>query len=353
AAYLDVFGSIYEVLKALKGNGYDLPELPDSAEKLMQEVIHDATAQYQSPELNIAYRMSVAEYEEFTPYSERLQENWGPPPGHLNSDGQNLLIFGKHFGNVFIGVQPTFGYEGDPMRLLFSRSASPHHGFAAYYTYLERIWGADAVLHFGTHGSLEFMPGKQMGMSIDCYPDSLIGKIPNLYYYAANNPSEATIAKRRSYAETISYLTPPAENAGLYKGLQELSELIASYQTLKDTGRGVPIVDAIVEKCRLVNLDKDITLPPEQERGVAAGMTAEDRDNLVGLVYRKLMEIESRLLPCGLHVVGKPPTAEEAIATLVNIANLDREEDGLVSLSRIIALSCDRNIDDIYTNNDK
>ncbi|MEZ2237051.1 magnesium chelatase subunit H [Microcoleus sp.] len=353
AAYLDVFGSIYEVLKGLKGNGYDLPELPDSAEKLMQEVIHDATAQYQSPELNVAYRMSVAEYEEFTPYSERLQENWGPPPGHLNSDGQNLLIYGKHFGNVFIGVQPTFGYEGDPMRLLFSRSASPHHGFAAYYTYLERIWGADAVLHFGTHGSLEFMPGKQMGMSVDCYPDSLIGKIPNLYYYAANNPSEATIAKRRSYAETISYLTPPAENAGLYKGLQELSELIASYQTLKDTGRGVPIVDAIVEKCRLVNLDKDIDLPPEQERGVAAGMTAEERDNLVGLVYRKLMEIESRLLPCGLHIVGKPPTAEEAIATLVNIANLDREEDGLVSLSRIIALSCDRNIDDIYTNNDK
>ncbi|MEG4573955.1 magnesium chelatase subunit H [Microcoleus sp. N3A4] len=353
AAYLDVFGSIYEVMKGLKGNGYDLPELPDSAEKLMQEVIHDATAQYQTPELNIAYRMSVAEYEEFTPYSERLQENWGPPPGHLNSDGQNLLIFGKHFGNVFIGVQPTFGYEGDPMRLLFSRSASPHHGFAAYYTYLERIWGADAVLHFGTHGSLEFMPGKQMGMSGDCYPDSLIGKIPNIYYYAANNPSEATIAKRRSYAETISYLTPPAENAGLYKGLQELSELIASYQTLKETGRAVPIVDAIVEKCRLVNLDKDIALPPEQERGVAAGMTAEERDNLVGLVYRKLMEIESRLLPCGLHIIGKPPTAEEAIATLVNIANLDREEDGLIGLPRIIANSLGRDIGEIYTNSDK
>lgn len=79
---------------------------------------------------------------------------------------------------------------------------------------------ADAVLHFGTHGSLEFMPGKQVGMSGVCYPDSLIGSIPNFYYYAANNPSEATIAKRRSYANTISYLTPPAENAGLYKGLK-------------------------------------------------------------------------------------------------------------------------------------
>jgi len=349
AAYLDVFGSIYEVMKALKYNGYDVPELPDSAEKLMLEVIHDAQAQYATPELNIAYRMSVPEYEELTPYSERLQENWGLPPGHLNSDGQNLLIYGKQFGNVFIGVQPTFGYEGDPMRLLFSRSASPHHGFAAYYTYLEQVWKADAVLHFGTHGSLEFMPGKQMGMSGDCYPDNLIGSIPNIYYYAANNPSEATIAKRRSYAETISYLTPPAENAGLYKGLKELSELIGSYQTLKDTGRGIPIVNTIMDKCRLVNLDKDITLPEKD----AKDMSAEERDNLVGLVYRRLMEIESRLLPCGLHVIGKPPTAVEAIATLVNIAALDRNEEGILSLPRIIANSIGRDIDEIYVNNDK
>ncbi|XWK86308.1 MAG: magnesium chelatase subunit H [Phormidium sp.] len=349
AAYLDVFGSIYEVMKALKYNGYDLPELPESAEKLMQEVIHDAQAQYSTPELNIAYRMSVPEYEELTPYSERLHESWGPPPGHLNSDGQNLLIYGKQFGNVFIGVQPTFGYEGDPMRLLFSRSASPHHGFAAYYTYLERVWQADAVLHFGTHGSLEFMPGKQMGMSGECYPDNLIGTIPNIYYYAANNPSEATIAKRRSYAETISYLTPPAENAGLYKGLKELSELIGSYQTLKDTGRGIPIVNTIMDKCRLVNLDKDIELPEID----AKDMSAEERDNIVGLVYRKLMEIESRLLPCGLHVIGKPPSSEEAIATLVNIAALDRNEDELLSLPRIIANSIGRNIDEIYVNSDK
>jgi magnesium chelatase subunit H len=349
AAYLDVFGSIYEVMKALQNNGYDLQDLPDSPKDLMEAVIHDAQAQYKSPELNIAYRMSVEQYERLTPYSVRLEENWGPPPGHLNSDGQNLLIYGKQFGNVFIGVQPTFGYEGDPMRLLFSRSASPHHGFAAYYTYLNQVWKADAVLHFGTHGSLEFMPGKQMGMSGDCYPDNLIGNIPNLYYYAANNPSEATIAKRRSYAETISYLTPPAENAGLYKGLKELSELIASYQTLKDTGRGVSIVDTILDKARLCNLDKDIALPETN----AQDMTAEERDNVVGLVYRKLMEIESRLLPCGLHVIGKPPSAEEAIATLVNIASLDREEEELLSLPRIIANSIGRNIDEIYQNSDK
>jgi magnesium chelatase subunit H len=349
AAYLDVFGSIYKVLESMQRNGYDVQDLPESPEALMQEVIHDAQAQYASPELNVAYRMSVPEYEELTPYSTRLEENWGAPPGHLNTDGQNLLVYGKAFGNVFIGVQPTFGYEGDPMRLLFSRSASPHHGFAAYYTYLEKIWGADAVLHFGTHGSLEFMPGKQMGMSGTCYPDSLIGTTPNLYYYAANNPSEATIAKRRGYAETISYLTPPAENAGLYKGLKELSELIGSYQSQKDSGRAVQIVNAIVETARVCNLDRDVELPEID----ASEMSAEDRDNLVGKIYIKLMEIESRLLPCGLHVIGKPPTAEEAIATLVNIAGLDREEEGIMSLQRVIAESIGRDIDEIYGNSDR
>jgi magnesium chelatase subunit H len=349
AAYLDVFGSIFEVMQGMKKDGYDVQDMPGSAKELLEAVIHDAQAQYNSPELNVAYRMSVPEYEALTPYSEKLHESWGPPPGNLNSDGQNLVIYGKHFGNIFIGVQPTFGYEGDPMRLLFSRSASPHHGFAAYYTYLEKVWEADAVLHFGTHGSLEFMPGKQMGMSNECFPDSLIGNIPNLYYYAANNPSEATIAKRRSYAETISYLTPPAENAGLYRGLQELGELVGSYQALRDSGRGVQIVNTIMDKARICNLDKDVELPDID----AGTMEIEVRDNIVGAVYSRLMEIESRLLPCGLHVIGKPPTAEEAVATLVNIASLDREEEGLKGLPRIITESIGRSLEEVYQNNDR
>jgi magnesium chelatase subunit H len=302
-----------------------------------------------APELAIAHRMSVEEYERLTPYSERLEENWGKPPGNLNSDGTNLLIYGRHFGNVFVGVQPTFGYEGDPMRLLYSRSASPHHGFAAYYTYLEKVWGADAVLHFGTHGSLEFMPGKQMGMSETCYPDSLIGALPNLYYYAANNPSEATIAKRRGYAETISYLTPPAENAGLYKGLKELGELVGSYQQLREGSRGVQIVNAVVETARQCNLDKDVSLP-EQD---ASELDLDARDAVIGAVYRQLMEIESRLLPCGLHTIGKPPTAEEAIATLVNIAALEREEEGFRSLPALLAESLGRTIAEVYKGNDE
>ncbi|KAK8953646.1 hypothetical protein KSP40_PGU003919 [Platanthera guangdongensis] len=322
AAYLNVFVSIFSVLSDLKKDGYNVGDLPDTAEALIEDIIHDKEAKFSSPNLNVAYRMTVREYQSLTSYSAALEESWGKPPGNLNSDGENLLVYGKHYGNVFIGVQPTFGYEGDPMRLLFSKSASPHHGFAAYYSFV--------------------------GMSDVCYPDSLIGNIPNIYYYAANNPSEATIAKRRSYANTISYLTPPAENAGLYKGLKQLSELISSYQSLKDTGRGPQIVSTIISTAKQCNLDKDVFLPAE-----GVDLLPSERDLVVGKVYSKIMEIESRLLPCGLHVIGEPPSALEAVATLVNIAALDRPEDGIYSLPGILAETMGRDIENVYRGSDK
>lgn len=351
AAYLNVFGSIFKVLQSLKAEGYDVGDLPATERELIEQVINDEEAKFNSANLNVAYRMKVPEYEELCLYQKSLEENWGPAPGQLNTNGEELLVFGKEFGNVFIGVQPTFGYEGDPMRLLFSKSASPHHGFAAYYTFVEHVFKADAVLHFGTHGSLEFMPGKQVGMSGGCYPDALVGGLPNLYYYAANNPSEATIAKRRSYANTISYLTPPAENAGLYKGLKELQELISSFQSQKDSARGVQIVNTIVEKARQCNMENDVDLP----EGDAKDLDDDARQTIVGGVYRKLMEIESRLLPCGLHIVGCPPSAEEAVATLVNIGSIDRPEleTPLRGMPGILAKSVGRSIEEIYRNSDK
>merc|ERR1712127_1112496 len=321
---------------------------------IMESVLDDPEAKITWAELNVAYRMNTEEYYDKTPYAKDLEENWGPAPGNLNSDGQNLVVYGKQFGNVFIGVQPSFGYEGDPMRLLFAKSASPHHGFAAYYTYLEKIFQADAVLHFGTHGSLEFMPGKQVGMSGTCYPDRLINSLPSAYLYAANNPSEATIAKRRSYSATVSYLTPPAENAGLYKGLKELKELISSYQSLRENeGRGPAIVNSIVSTAWTCNLDKDIPDLPSLENYDAKADTAERRDDIVGKVYSQIMQIESRLLPCGLHTVGVPPTAEEAIATLVNIAQLDRPEEKIEGLPRVIAASIGREINEVYRGNNQ
>mmetsp|Transcript_40129 Transcript_40129/g.94449 ORF Transcript_40129/g.94449 Transcript_40129/m.94449 type:complete len:1476 (+) Transcript_40129:167-4594(+) len=353
AAYLDVFGSIFSSLQKLQQEGYNVGELPGDVESLQKSILEDPMQQFNMADLNVEHRMSVEEYQELCPFAEDLEENWGKPPGTLNTDGRDLLVYGKRFGNIFLGVQPTFGYEGDPMRLLFAKSASPHHGFAAFYTYIEFILKADAVLHFGTHGSLEFMPGKQVGMSGTCYPDRLISVVPNLYYYAANNPSEATIAKRRSYASTISYLTPPAENAGLYKGLQELSELVKSYQDLRENDqRGAAIVGSIVATARQCNLDKDIKdLPGEEEE--MKDVSREERDTIVGKVYQRLMEIESRSLTAGLHRVGVAPTAEESVATLVNIAQLDRADMQIKGLPRIIAESVGLDIETVYRNSDK
>jgi len=226
AADLDVFPGVLDVLRRLREEGYEV-ELPDSADDLRERLID-----------HVAYRMNVQEYRRLCPYVREVEHDWGSAPGAINSFRNELLIQGLELGNVFIGVQPTFGFEGDPMRLMMARGGSPHHGFMAFYTYLSKIFKADGVIHFGTHGALEFMPGKQIGLSGECWPDRLIDELPNFYVYSVNNPSEGSIAKRRSYAELISYLTPPIENAGLYKELAGLKDLVMAYrQSTNETER--------------------------------------------------------------------------------------------------------------------
>ena len=228
AADLDVFATLRGVLERLKTDGYNV-DLPDSANAL-RGLLLDENSDSPDAIAHIAYRMSVDEYQRVCPFIPEIEAEWGAAPGAINSCAGELLIQGIQLGKVFLGVQPTFGYEGDPMKLLMAKGGTPHHGFAAFYAYLEKIFQADVVVHVGTHGAMEFMPGKQVGMSSACWPDRLIGELPNIYIYSVNNPSEGTIAKRRSYAELISYLTPPIENAGLYKGLATMKDLVGNYR---------------------------------------------------------------------------------------------------------------------------
>ncbi len=228
AADLDVFPGVFDVLQKLRDEGYRV-ELPESADDLREKLLAGNSEQFGAA-ANVAYQMSVQEYRRLCPYVREVERDWGAAPGSINSNGGQFLIQGLTLGNVFIGVQPTFGFEGDPMRLMMARSGSPHHGFMAFYTYLSKVLNADGVIHFGTHGALEFMPGKQIGLSGECWPDRLIDELPNFYVYSVNNPSEGSIAKRRSYAELISYLTPPIENAGLYRELAGLKDLVMAYR---------------------------------------------------------------------------------------------------------------------------
>ena len=232
--------------------GYDV-EVPTSAQALREMLTGGNSALFGST-LNVAYRMSVDEYMRLCPFVEEIEREWGAAPGSVNSFGGQLLIQGLHLGNVFVGVQPTFGYEGDPMRLLMAESGAPHHGFMAFYTYMEKVFGADVMIHTGTHGAMEFMPGKQVGLSESCWPDRLAGELPNIYIYSVNNPSEGTIAKRRSYAELISYLTPPIENAGLYKDLAVLKEQLTAYRRTRDENERARLYTSIEETARNLNL---------------------------------------------------------------------------------------------------
>ena len=252
AADLDVFASVLDMLRELQAQGYEVA-VPKSGEELRESLLTGNSSEFDST-ANVAYRMAVDEYRSLNPFVDEIESEWGTAPGTINTKNGELLIQGITLGNIFIGVQPTFGYEDDPMRLLMSKGGTPHHGFAAFYTYLEKIFAADAVVHVGTHGAMEFMPGKQVGMSSDCWPDRLIGELPNLYIYSVNNPSEGTIAKRRSYAELISYLTPPIENAGLYKGLTTLKELIGSYRTATSEDERQQLYRAIETASRELNL---------------------------------------------------------------------------------------------------
>ncbi|MFL6283248.1 MAG: cobaltochelatase subunit CobN, partial [Pyrinomonadaceae bacterium] len=245
AADLDVFPSVVEMLQRLKADGYSV-EVPESAERLRELILGGNSESFGSV-ANVAHRMSVDEYARLCPYVEEIEKEWGTAPGRINTFGREILIQGVRLGNVFVAVQPTFGYEGDPMKMLMSRGAAPHHGFAALYAYIEKVFGADAVVHTGTHGALEFMPGKQMGLSGECWPDRLIGELPHVYIYSVNNPSEGSIARRRSYAGLVSYLTPPVEDAGLYRGLASLKELLLAYRQSSDEREREQLYSAIEE----------------------------------------------------------------------------------------------------------
>ncbi|MFZ4405766.1 MAG: magnesium chelatase subunit H [Paracraurococcus sp.] len=300
AAYLGVFASLHNTLRAMQAAGYTV-EVPENHDVLREMVINGNRERFGTT-ANVAARVSADDQLRRTPWLAEIEASWGPAPGKQQSDGRDIFVLGVQLGNVFVGIQPGFGYEGDPMRLLFEHGFAPTHAFTAFYRWLREDFGAHAVLHFGTHGALEFMPGKQAGMSGACWPDRLIGDLPNFYLYASNNPSEGMIAKRRAGATLVSYLTPPVASAGLYRGLLDLKSSIDRWRGLEpdaDIGQRAALSGLIQAQATEVNL---ATSEP------VWGDTAVAEIDKLG---RALLELEYTLIPHGLHVVGEPPDAAQ------------------------------------------
>ncbi|MDG2058427.1 MAG: magnesium chelatase subunit H [Tateyamaria sp.] len=282
AAYLSVFESLFNTLHEMKARGY-IVEVPDSVDALRALVLQGNAVQY-GQEANVAAHVSADTIVRTSPHLSEIEAVWGPAPGRVQSDGRGVFVLGKDLGNVFVGVQPAFGYEGDPMRLLFEKGFAPTHAFSTFYSWLRDTYCVDALLHFGMHGALEFMPGKQAGMGARDWPDRLIGDMPNVYLYAANNPSEASLAKRRSGAVMVTHLTPPLAQSGLYKGLADLKDSLTRWRSLDADNKTVRAeLEALIV---------------EQAEAVDMGGTSPDA------LWLKLLETENALIPDGLHVVG-------------------------------------------------
>ncbi len=325
AAYLDVFASVHRLLRELKAAGYTL-DLPASPEALRHAVV-EGNALVHGSDGNVAAYLPVEDYRRLFPHYVDIEPYWGSAPGELLTDGKRFLILGRQFGNVFVGIQPSFGYERDPMRLLMAKDAAPHHGFAAFYTWLERVFGADAVLHFGTHGALEFMPGKQAGLSSACWPTRLLGTLPNVYYYCVNNPSEGTIAKRRSAATLVSYMVPPVQQAGLYKGLRLLKDSIDSYRQHPNA----ELLEDIQVQAGRLGLEIGAIAP------AAAPLDATTAEACVAKLAHELIQVEQRLIPVGLHVLGEPPGQAERSDILALVAAFVHPDAQTPTLPQLVA----------------
>lgn len=326
AAHLAVFESLHNTMRALRDAGYDV-DVPPSVDALRDRLLQGNAVQF-GTDANVHAHIGVDDLVAREPHVAAIEAVWGPAPGKHLTDGRGVFVLGATFGKLFVGVQPGLGTEGDPMRLLFEHDFAPTHAFAAFYRYVREDYAADVVLHFGTHGALEFMPGKQVGMSGACWPDRLIGDLPNIYLYAANNPSEGLIAKRRAAATLVSYLTPPVAHAGAEGGLAALKDSVARWRGMTPAAQNEAHDLVALIQAQAVLLD----LAP------AEPVWDTDAVPQIAALGEEIRKLEETLIPLGLHVVGAPPSEADR-ATLLGLmaeaaAAPPLPEDAILALAR-------------------
>ncbi|KAG5190772.1 CobN/Magnesium chelatase-domain-containing protein [Tribonema minus] len=263
----------------------------------------------------------------------KVERGWGGDLGSYKgvttSANGEMVVAGLQLGNVFLGVQPLLGVEGDPMRLMFERDLTPHPQYAAFYKWLQGAgrgerggFGAQAIVHFGMHGTVEWLPGSPLGNTFETWPDQLLGGMPNVYVYAANNPSESILAKRRGYGTIVSHNVPPYSRAGLYKELLSLKELIFEYR--ESPASNAPLRPTIAAQIARAGLFDDRPYPnaangelsPEAAEAIATDDAVSEFDAYVADLGDYLLVLEQRLFSEGLHVLGAPPSPPQTLQYL-------------------------------------
>jgi magnesium chelatase subunit H len=329
AALLNVSRSLLNVLQALKAEGYQVGDLPNDGEDLVRQVkaADEAYTAGKLPGISLAESsMTTVRTQTLAQWlgylqTQRVERQWKSlaTSGIKTLDDQ-FLLGGVQLGQVWIGVQPPLGIAGDPMRLMFERDLTPHPQYAAFYKWLQNEFKASAIVHFGMHGTVEWLPGSPLGNTGYSWSDILLGNLPNLYIYAANNPSESILAKRRGYGVLISHNVPPYGRAGLYKEMVTLRELIAEYREAPD--KNDALKEAICKTIVDTGLEADCPFVEARQLGIPFSaehvrlFSGHAFDCYLLHLYEYLQVLETRLFSTGLHVLGQQPGVEELTSYL-------------------------------------
>ncbi|MCM1982088.1 magnesium chelatase subunit H [Lyngbya confervoides] len=324
AALLNVPKSLIQLLRSLQAEGYKVGEIPEDGEALLEQVRQADNAYADHPgsardfeQRQRAAKVQVHRLEKWLGYrlTHRIEQQWNTLTGTgIKTFGDEFYLGGVQLGNVWIGVQPPLGIAGDPMRLMFERDMTPHPQYAAFYQWLQRDFQADALIHFGMHGTVEWLPGSPLGNTGYSWPDVLLGNLPNLYIYAANNPSESILAKRRGYGVILSHNIPPYGRVDLYKELALLKDLIAEYREDPLVNEGLR--EVITKKILDAGLQTDCPFKEAQKLGIeftlenARLFSPEVFGRYLIDLYDYLLGLENRLFSSGLHVLGEAPSPE-------------------------------------------
>lgn len=323
---LDSPESVYLLLEKMQQEGYTLNHLPENGQVLIEELIKKVTNDRKFLSAEKA-RQAVGRvdekqyrqwYDTFPQTTQgNLRKDWGEAPGDVFNYEDHLIIPGILNGNIFIGLQPHRGFGDDPGKIYHDPDCSPPHHYFAYYRWIRDVFQADAVMHIGTHGNLEWLPGKGVGLSEECYPDLAITDLPNIYPYMITITGEGTQAKRRSFACLIEYLPPVITTAGSYEDLAEVEVLCEQYYQAKSMQpQQLPIIEKLIkEKVEEKNLDKDLKI----DLG-----TITDFDQFLEEIHGYLNEVKDTQIKEGLHLLGLPPQGEglrEYYLSLLRLAN--------------------------------
>ena len=314
--------------------GYAISDFPADGDALMRHLAEGPTNSGRDGKV-IRETLSLSRYETFfASLPEKIQDEvaarWGDPEADpYFTDGSFALPLSR-FGNVLIGIQPARGYNIDPKESYHSPDLVPPHGYLAFYAFLRREFGADAVIHMGKHGNLEWLPGKALALSAECYPEAILGPLPHLYPFIVNDPGEGTQAKRRSSAVIIDHLTPPLTRAESYGPLKDLEALVDEYYEASGSD---PRRIRLLSK-QILDLVADIGL--DQDAGIAKG---ESEDEALKKLDAYLCDLKEMQIRDGLHVFGVAPEGRLLTDLTVALARVPRGlgEGGDQSLQRAIA----------------